>query len=95
MIINHDPVMTLTYFRPRSTCVAYAFEWGKLYKCHFQGKLAGNWQMDRILYACPSADECTNYLVICFKSLKTSVEYNRELFDTKSFISLPHTLVSR
>ena len=27
--INHDPVMTLTYFKARSTWVAYAFEWGK------------------------------------------------------------------
>ena len=25
--INHDPVMTLTYFTARSTLVAYAFEW--------------------------------------------------------------------
>ena len=28
--INHDPVMTLTKFKARSTWVAYAFEWGKL-----------------------------------------------------------------
>ena len=28
--INHDPVVTLTYFMTRSTQVAYAFEWGKL-----------------------------------------------------------------
>ena len=25
--INHDPVMTLTYFKARSTLVAYVFEW--------------------------------------------------------------------
>ena len=25
--INHDPVMTLTYFKARSTWVAYVFEW--------------------------------------------------------------------
>ena len=36
--INHDPVMTLTYFRARSTLVTYAFEWGKLLKCHLKGK---------------------------------------------------------
>ena len=44
--MNHDPVMT--QFMARSTCVAHAFEWGKLSKCHLKGK-AGNWQMDRIL----------------------------------------------
>ena len=38
MIINHDPVMTLTYFKTRSTWVVYAFEWGKLLKCHLKGK---------------------------------------------------------
>ena len=43
--INHDPVMTLTYLKTRSTWVAYVFEWGKLLTCH----LKGNWQMDRIL----------------------------------------------
>ena len=32
--INHDPVVTLTYFMTRSTLVAYAFEWGKLLKSH-------------------------------------------------------------
>ena len=36
--INHDPVMTLTKFMARSTWVAYAFELGKLLKCHLQGK---------------------------------------------------------
>ena len=36
--INHDPVMTLTQFRARSTWVAYAFEWGKLLKYHLKGK---------------------------------------------------------
>ena len=36
--INHDPVMTLTEFMARSTWVAYAFEWGKLLKCHLKGK---------------------------------------------------------
>ena len=36
--INHDPVMTLTYFKARLTWVAYAFEWGKLLKCHLKGK---------------------------------------------------------
>ena len=30
--INHDPVMTLTQFMAMSTWVAYAFEWGKLFK---------------------------------------------------------------
>ena len=36
--INRDPVMTLTKFMARSTWVAYAFEWGKLLKCHLKGK---------------------------------------------------------
>ena len=36
--INHDPVMILTKFMARSTWVAYAFEWGKLLKCHSKGK---------------------------------------------------------
>ena len=36
--INHDPVMTLTKFMARSTWVAYAFELGKLLKCHLKGK---------------------------------------------------------
>ena len=36
--INHDPVMTLTKFMARPTWVAYAFESGKLIKCHLKGK---------------------------------------------------------
>ena len=36
--INHDPLMTLTKFMARSTWVAYAFELGKLLKCHLKGK---------------------------------------------------------
>ena len=36
--INHDPGMTLTYFKARSTYVAHAFEWGKLSKCILKGK---------------------------------------------------------
>ena len=36
--INHDPVMTLAKFIARSTCVTYAFEWGKLFKCYLKGK---------------------------------------------------------
>ena len=36
--INHDPVMTLIKYMARSTWVAYAFELGKLLKCHFKGK---------------------------------------------------------
>ena len=47
--INHDPLMTLTKFMARSTWVAYAFELGKLLKCHLKEKPAGNWQIDRIL----------------------------------------------
>ena len=35
--INHDPVMTLTRFMARSTCVAHAFELGKI---SFEGKSA-------------------------------------------------------
>ena len=38
MPINQDPVMTLTKFMARSTWVAYAFELGKLLKCHLKGK---------------------------------------------------------
>ena len=30
--------MTLTKFMARSTCVAHAFEWEKLLKCHLKGK---------------------------------------------------------
>ena len=36
--INYVPVMTLTKFMARSTWVAYAFELGKLLKCHLKGK---------------------------------------------------------
>ena len=36
--VNHDPVMTLIKFMARSVWVAYAFEWGKLLKCHLKGK---------------------------------------------------------
>ena len=36
--INQDPVMTLTKFMARSTWVAYAFELGKLLKCHLKRK---------------------------------------------------------
>ena len=36
--INHDPVMTLAYFRGRSPWFAYAFEWVKLLKCRLKGK---------------------------------------------------------
>ena len=34
--INHDLVMTLTYFTTRATKVANAFEWGKLLKCNLK-----------------------------------------------------------
>ena len=47
VIINHEPMMTLTYFRAMSTKVVCALEWGKLVIC--MGTLAGNWQMDIIL----------------------------------------------
>ena len=30
--------MTFTYFKARSTWVAYVFEWGDLLKCHLKGK---------------------------------------------------------
>ena len=36
MFVSYDPGMTLTYFTARSTWVAYAFEWGKLLKCHLK-----------------------------------------------------------
>ena len=45
--INHDPGMTLTYFMTRLTKLAYAFEWGKIWKILNGRKLAGNEQMDR------------------------------------------------
>ena len=35
--IDQDPVMTLTKFMARSTWGAYAFELGKLLKCHLKG----------------------------------------------------------
>ena len=35
--INHDPVMTLIQFMARSTWVARAFKWGKLFMS-FEGK---------------------------------------------------------
>ena len=43
--------MTLTQFMARSTWVAYAFEWGKLLKCHLKGggtsrKLANGQNID-------------------------------------------------
>ena len=34
--INHDPVLTLTFFMARSTLVANAFEWGKLLKSNLR-----------------------------------------------------------
>ena len=43
--INHDCVMTLTYFKARSTWVPMHLNGGKLLTCH----LRGNGQMDRIL----------------------------------------------
>ena len=36
--INHDPVMTLTQFMARSTCVDHAFKCGKTVKMSFEGK---------------------------------------------------------
>ena len=41
--INHDPDMTLTYFTGKSKYVSYAFEWGKVLKCHLQGKAFMKW----------------------------------------------------
>ena len=41
--IDQDPVMTLTKFMARSTWVAYAFELGKLLKCHLKGKARRKW----------------------------------------------------
>ena len=41
--VNHDPVMTLTYFTARSTYVTNAFEWGKLLKCHLKLKSCRKW----------------------------------------------------
>ena len=44
--VNHDTVMTLTQFMARSTLLAHAFEWGKLFECHLKGKTSreiGKW----------------------------------------------------
>ena len=41
--------MTLTKFMARSTWVAYAFELGKLLKCHLKGKASKKLAKDRIL----------------------------------------------
>ena len=41
--------MTLTKFMARSTWVAYAFELGKLLKCHLKGKASRKLAKDRIL----------------------------------------------
>ena len=41
--IDQDPVMTLTKFMARSTWVAYAFELGKLLKCHLKGNARRKW----------------------------------------------------
>ena len=43
--INHDPVLTLTYFKAMSTWDLMHLNGGELLTCH----LKGNWQMDRIL----------------------------------------------
>ena len=36
--INHDPGTILAYFKARSTCVAHAFEWEKIGKCHLMAE---------------------------------------------------------
>ena len=39
LFINHDPVLTLSYFTTRSKLASYVFvEWGKLLLCHLKGK---------------------------------------------------------
>ena len=48
--INYDPWMTLTYFTARSTLVAYAFEWGKLLKWDFNGKICRKWVNELEIY---------------------------------------------
>ena len=48
--INHDPWMTLTYFKARSTKVAEAFEWGKLLKYHLKGKTCRQWANRQNIY---------------------------------------------
>ena len=51
--VNHDPVVTLTYFTARSTYVAHAFECGKIGKCHVMAEnLLGmsNWTEDLCLF---------------------------------------------
>ena len=40
--INHDAVTTW------AKSVAHAFEWEKIVKMSFEGKLKGNWKMDGI-----------------------------------------------
>ena len=78
--INHDLVMTLTFFTARSTLVAHAFEWEKNRKMSFNGrKLARNEQMDRrfmfmkifwaqvVVYPCPGG-----YIHVCDQNIQTS-----------------------
>ena len=43
VFINYDLWMTFTYFTTRSTYVTYAFEWGKLLKCHLKGNTCRKW----------------------------------------------------
>ena len=68
--INHDPVMTLTEFMAKSTCVAHASEWEKLLKCHLKGKASRKYsekkkKMAQVLHDdCP----CTGVIGICRRS---------------------------
>ena len=59
--INHDPWMTLTYFKARSAKVADAFEWGNLLKYDLRGKSCRKWANRQNIYVY----EQTLYLVGC------------------------------
>ena len=65
MYTNHDPVMTLAYFKASSTRVVYTFELGKLLNCHLKGKSAGNLQMDRRLIILKKKEEKKMAEMLC------------------------------
>ena len=48
--INHDPGMTLTYFKARSTYVRNAFERGKLLIYDLRGKICRKWANRQNIY---------------------------------------------
>ena len=77
--INDDPGMTLTYFTAKSTCVAQAFEWGKLSKCDLRGNTLCKWAKGLDIYVsykigpqgqvCPHPGVIYMYIIIMFEDL--------------------------